>query len=162
MTRHSPALYRTALDLVTARQRDEYEVFTEVLDELTVEYAGLGVLGVFAVTNLSVRQASVIGQCPASRVLGGLHVEPVPAAQPVVPAVLTLLYTALEDLAEASSIARDLGAGDDAEPAMVVLADVSIAMAERLTAFSGLPAPQVIASWRQQVEHRLADDTWAA
>ncbi|MFC7572388.1 hypothetical protein ACFQX8_08095 [Klenkia terrae] len=98
MTRLSPQLYRTALDLVAARQQDEYAVFEVVLEELSGAPDGLGVLGVLAVTNLSVRQASAVGRCPASRVLDGLRVQPVPAAQPVVPTVLTLLYTATEDL----------------------------------------------------------------
>ncbi|MFC7572389.1 hypothetical protein ACFQX8_08100 [Klenkia terrae] len=43
-----------------------------------------------------------------------------------------------------------------------MLADVSIAMAERLTAFCGVPQPQIIASWRQQAEAMIADDSWAA
>lgn len=162
MTRLSPQLYRTALDLVAARQQDEYAVFEVVLEELSGAPDGLGVLGVLAVTNLSVRQASAVGRCPASRVLDGLRVQPVPAAQPVVPAVLTLLYTATEDLGEASRLAHDLGSDDRAEPCMVVLADVSIAMAERLTAFCGVPQPQIIASWRQQAEAMIADDSWAA
>lgn len=157
-----PNLYRTALDLVAARQQDEYDIFEAVLDELSTDYADLGVLGVFAVTNLSLRQTSSIFQRPAAAVLGGLRIEPVPAAQRVAPDVLTMLYAATEDLSAATALARDLGRDERAEPSMVVLADVSIAMAQRVTGFSGLPEPQVIASWRQHAEVMLADGTWAA
>lgn len=156
MSTLDPNVYRTALDLVAARQQDEYDVFIDVLAELTDEYAPVGVLGVFAVTRLSLRQASLIASSSASAVLAGLRVEAVPEAQPVVPIVLTLLYTSTEDPRAATSMARELGADERAEASIVVLADVSIAMAERVTRFSGLPGPQVVAAWRQQTEDMLA------
>jgi hypothetical protein len=158
----NPNLYRTALDLVAARQQDEYDLFETVLGELVADYAGLGVTGVFAVTNFSLQQTSRVFQCPATDLLGGLHIEPVPAAAQVAPDVLTLLYASTEDLSAASRLARELGADDRAEPLMVVLADVSVAMAQRVTGFSGLPGQQVVAAWRQYTETMLADGTWVA
>jgi hypothetical protein len=157
-----PNLYRTALDLIAARQQAEYEMFEAVLGELVEEYHGYGVSGVFAVTNWSVTQASVMFQRPAPQLLGGLRIGEVPAAQAAVPDVLTLLYTGTEDLSAASAMARTLGATDHAEASMVVLADVSLAMAERISGFAGLPEPQVLAAWRQQAECALAAGTWVA
>lgn len=162
MAPSSPDLYRAALDLVTARQHDDYELFEDVLTELVTEHPGTGVSGLFAVTHLSVRQASIVARCAPGEVLGHLVIQPVPAAEPVVPAVLTLLYTATEDLTAAGRLARDLGDDERAEASMVVLADVSVAMADRVAGFAGLAGQQVVAAWRQQTETMLAAERWAA
>ena len=162
MTLAGPNLYRTALDLIASRQQGEYDLFESVLTELATDFPGYSVLGVYAVTNFSLRQNSRLFQCPTEQVLGGLRIQPVPAVQDVIPDVLTMLYTGTEDMTAASALARTLGSDDRAEPSMVVLADVSVAMAQRVSGFAGLPETQVVAAWRQQAEHMLADGTWTS
>jgi hypothetical protein len=158
----SSNLYRTALDLVSLRVQDQYELFESVLEELDTDYSPSGVLGVMGIAHLTVQKVAACSSCAPIAALDGLWLHPTPLVEPVLGDVFTMLYLTDEDLPQACRMARDLGGDERAQPSMVVLADVSVAMVQRVSRFAGLPRPTVVAAFRQQVEGALADGTWAA